>query len=66
LRRLAWALLREKAGCVVARVLGEDELVGNWSLVGAGLRRGPTKLGFALLLLRFYALHGRLTLRPAS
>jgi hypothetical protein len=47
----------------VARVLDEDEVVGNWTLVGDELdqlsgRRGATKLGFALLL-RFYAVHGR-------
>ncbi|GAA1580739.1 hypothetical protein GCM10009678_74300 [Actinomadura kijaniata] len=47
----------------MARVLDEDELVGNWTLVGDELeqlsgRRGATKLGFALLL-RFYALNGR-------
>jgi TnpA family transposase len=47
----------------VARVLDENELVGNWTLVGDELdqlsgRRGATKLGFALLL-RFYALNGR-------
>jgi hypothetical protein len=47
----------------VARVLDEDELIGNWTLVGDELeqlsgRRGATKLGFALLL-RFYAVHGR-------
>ncbi|WP_198541164.1 DUF4158 domain-containing protein, partial [Parafrankia soli] len=47
----------------MARVLDEDELVGNWTLVGDELeqlsgRRGATKLGFALLL-RFYAVHGR-------
>jgi hypothetical protein len=47
----------------VARVLGDDELIGNWTLVGDELeqlsgRRGATKLGFALLL-RFYAVHGR-------
>jgi Domain of unknown function (DUF4158) len=47
----------------VVRVLDEDELVGNWTLVGDELeqlsgRRGATKLGFALLL-RFYAVHGR-------
>jgi hypothetical protein len=46
----------------VARVL-DDELIGNWTLVGDELeqlsgRRGATKLGFALLL-RFYAVHGR-------
>lgn len=48
---------------VVARTLDEDELVGNWTLVGDELallsnRRAPTKLAFALML-RFYALHGR-------
>lgn len=53
----------ERAGCLVARALDEDELIGNWTLVGDELaelsgRRGPTKLGFALLL-RFYAVHGR-------
>jgi TnpA family transposase len=47
----------------VARVLDEDELIGNWTLVGDELeqlsgRRGATKLGFAVLL-RFYAVHGR-------
>ena len=47
----------------MARVLDEDELIGNWTLVGDELeqlsgRRGATKLGFALLL-RFYAVHGR-------
>ncbi|MEU7878269.1 Tn3 family transposase [Microbispora bryophytorum] len=47
----------------MVRVLDEDELVGNWTLVGEELdqlsgRRGATKLGFALLL-RFYAVHGR-------
>jgi hypothetical protein len=47
----------------VARVLDEDELIGNWTLVGDELeqlsrRGGATKLGFALLL-RFYAVHGR-------
>jgi hypothetical protein len=46
-----------------ARVLDEDELIGNWTLVGDELeqlpgRPGATKLGFALLL-RFYAVHGR-------
>ncbi|HEV2936524.1 MAG TPA: DUF4158 domain-containing protein [Streptosporangiaceae bacterium] len=46
----------------MARVL-DDELIGNWTLVGDELeqlsgRRGATKLGFALLL-RFYAVHGR-------
>ena len=43
--------------------LDDDELIGNWTLVGDELaqlsgRRGATKLGFALLL-RFYAVHGR-------
>ena len=43
----------------MARELDEDELIGNWTLVGDELeqlsgRRGATKLGFALLL-RFYA-----------
>lgn len=47
----------------MARVLDDDELIGNWTLVGDELeqlsgRRGATKLGFALLL-RFYAMHGR-------
>jgi TnpA family transposase len=47
----------------VARELDEDELIGNWTLVGDELkqlsgRRGATKLGFALLL-RFYAVAGR-------
>ena len=47
----------------MARELDEDELIGNWTLVGDELdqlsgRRGATKLGFALLL-RFYAVHGR-------
>ena len=53
----------ERAGRLVARVLDEDELIGNWTLVGDQLeqlsgRRGAMKLGFALLL-RFYAVHGR-------
>ena len=47
----------------MARVLDEDELIGNWALVGGELdllsgRRGATKLGFAMLL-RFYAVRGR-------
>ncbi len=47
----------------MARELDEDEVIGNWTLVGDELeqlsgRRGATKLGFALLL-RFYAVHGR-------
>ena len=46
-----------------ARVLDDDELIRNWTLVGDDLeqlsgRRGSTKVGFALLL-RFYAVHGR-------
>ncbi len=52
----------------MARVLDEDELIGNWTLVGDELeqlsgRRGATKLGFALLL-RFYAVYRART--PAS
>ncbi|WP_431914911.1 hypothetical protein [Nonomuraea jabiensis] len=52
----------------MARVLDEDDLIGNWTLVGEELeqlsgRRGATKLGFALLL-RFYAVHGRFSERP--
>jgi hypothetical protein len=52
-----------RAGRSAARELDEDELIGNWTLVGDELeqlsgRRGATKLGFALLL-RFYAVHGR-------
>ena len=52
-----------RAGRSVARELDEDEVIGNWTLVGDELeqlsgRRGATKLGFALLL-RFYAVHGR-------
>jgi hypothetical protein len=52
----------------VARELDEDELIGNWTLVGDELeqlsgRRGATKLGFALLL-RFYAVHGRFPVGP--
>ena len=47
----------------MACVLDDEELIGNWTLVGDELeqlsgRRGATKLGFALLL-RFYAVHGR-------
>ena len=50
----------------MARELDDDELIGNWTLVGDELeqlsgRRGATKLGFALLL-RFYAVHGRFPL----
>ncbi|WP_460358214.1 DUF4158 domain-containing protein [Actinoallomurus acanthiterrae] len=44
-------------------MLNDDELIGNWTLVGderalLSGRRGATRLGFALLL-RFYAVHGR-------
>lgn len=54
----------------MARVVDEDELIGNWTLVGEELellagRRGPTRLGFALLL-KFYALHGRFPAGLAS
>jgi hypothetical protein len=54
----------------VARELDEDELIGNWTLVGDELeelsgRRGATKLGFALLL-RFYAVHGRFPTRRSE
>nr|WP_262496178.1 DUF4158 domain-containing protein [Nonomuraea sp. SYSU D8015] len=60
----------ERAGCLVARVLDEDDLIGNWTLVGDELdqsswRRGATKLGFALLL-RFYAVHGRFPTGPSE
>ncbi|MFG6202280.1 hypothetical protein [Nonomuraea sp. JJY05] len=53
----------KKAGCLVARVLDEDDLIGNWTLVGEELeqlsgRRGATKLGFALLL-RLHSVFGR-------
>jgi hypothetical protein len=47
----------------MARALGEDELIEHWTLVGdewallAG-KRGPTRLGFALLL-KFHLNHGR-------
>jgi TnpA family transposase len=55
--------LLAKGPVALARVLDEDELIGNWTLVGDELkllsgRRGATKLGFAVLL-RFYAVHGR-------
>ena len=55
--------MRESRTSRGARVLDEDELIGNWTLAGDELeqlsgRRGATKLGFALLL-RFYAVHGR-------
>lgn len=54
----------------MARVLDEDDLIGNWTLVGDELdqlsgRRGPTKLGFTLLL-RFYAVHGRFPTGPSE
>jgi Domain of unknown function (DUF4158) len=47
----------------VARMVDEDELVERWTLVGDGWtllagKRGPTRLGFALLLL-FHLTHGR-------
>lgn len=47
----------------MARVVDEDELVGNWTLLDEEMnlltgRRGPTKLGFALML-KFHQLHGR-------
>ncbi|WP_336203728.1 DUF4158 domain-containing protein [Nonomuraea sp. LPB2021202275-12-8] len=47
----------------MARVVDEEELVGNWSLLDEEMqllagRRGPTKLGFALML-KFHQLHGR-------
>lgn len=47
----------------MARAVGEDELIEHWTLVGdewtllAG-KRGPTRLGFALLL-KFHLNHGR-------
>ncbi|MFG1703473.1 DUF4158 domain-containing protein [Nonomuraea sp. M3C6] len=51
-------------------MLDEDDLIGNWTLVGDELdqlsgRRGATKLGFALLL-RFYAVHGRFPTGPSE
>jgi hypothetical protein len=47
----------------VARGVDEDELIEHWTLVGDGWtllagKRGPTRLGFALLLL-FHLNHGR-------
>ena len=47
------AVLAGRAGRLVARVLDEDELIGNWTLAGDELeqlvgRRGAAKLGFAL------------------
>jgi hypothetical protein len=47
----------------VARKIDEDELIERWTLVGDELgqvagKRGPTRLGFALLL-KFYTRHGR-------
>jgi Tn3 transposase DDE domain/Domain of unknown function (DUF4158) len=47
----------------VARTVDEDELVERWTLVGDGWtllagKRGPTRLGFALVLL-FHLNHGR-------
>ncbi|HKR51614.1 MAG TPA: DUF4158 domain-containing protein, partial [Pseudonocardiaceae bacterium] len=47
----------------MARKIDEDELIEHWTLVGDELgqvagKRGPTRLGFALLL-KFYVRHGR-------
>jgi len=47
----------------VGRRLDDDELIEHWTLVGQELeqvagKRGPSRLGFALLL-RFHTLHGR-------
>jgi len=47
----------------VGRRLDGDELIEHWTLVGQELeqvagKRGPSRLGFALLL-RFHTLHGR-------
>jgi hypothetical protein len=46
----------------VARKIDEDELIEHWTLIGDELgqvagKRGPTRLGFALL--KFYTRHGR-------
>ena len=59
-----------RTGRSVACELDEDELIGNWTLVGDELeqlsgRRGATKLGFALLL-RFYAVYGRFPSGPSQ
>ncbi|HKS44984.1 MAG TPA: Tn3 family transposase [Amycolatopsis sp.] len=45
------------------REIDEDELIEHWTLIGDELgqvagKRGPTRLGFALLL-KFYTRHGR-------
>ncbi len=47
----------------MARTVDEDELIEHWTLIGDELgqvagKRGPTRLGFGLLL-RFYTRHGR-------
>lgn len=47
----------------MARKIDDDELIEHWALVGDELgrvagKRGPTRLGFSLLL-KFYARHGR-------
>lgn len=47
----------------MARKFDEDELIEHWTLVGDELgqvagKRGPTRLGFSLLL-KFYTRHGR-------
>lgn len=47
----------------MGRRLDDDELIERWTLVGQELeqvagKRGPSRLGFALLL-RFHTLHGR-------
>lgn len=47
----------------MARRIDDDELIEHWTLVGDELgqvagKRGPTRLGFALLL-KFYTRHGR-------
>ncbi len=52
-----------RAGCDVARVVDEDELIEHWTLVDEEMellagRRGPTKLAFALML-KFHQRHGR-------
>lgn len=44
-------------------MVDEDELIGHWTLIGDELSqvagtRGPTRLGFSLLL-RFYTQQGR-------
>ncbi|HEX6402519.1 MAG TPA: hypothetical protein VF003_05065 [Pseudonocardiaceae bacterium] len=47
----------------MARTVDEDELIERWTLVGEEWalltgKRGPTRLGFALLL-KFHVNHGR-------